>query len=66
MNARLERKLRTFAAVIVVGTLAGLAINLAQGRTSPVSMMVGAAYGLLMSISIGVVELFVLDGPLRG
>jgi len=65
VNARLERKLRTFAAVIVIGTIAGLAINLAQGRTSQASMMVGALYGLLMCISIGGVELFVLDGPLR-
>lgn len=65
MNARLERRLRTLAAVIVVGTIAGLAINFAQGRTSPASMMVGAVYGFLMSISIGVVELFVLDGPMR-
>jgi adenylate cyclase len=65
VNARLERKLRTFAAIIVVGTLAGLVINFAQGRTSPASMMVGTVYGLLMSISIGVVELFVLDGPMR-
>jgi adenylate cyclase len=65
VNARLERRLRTLAAVIVVGTIAGLAINFAQGRTSPASMMVGAVYGFLMSISIGVVELFVLDGPMR-
>jgi adenylate cyclase len=65
VNARLERKLRTLAAIIVVGTIAGLAINFAQGRTSPASMMIGAVYGFLMSISIGVVELFVLDGPMR-
>jgi adenylate cyclase len=65
VNARLERRLRTLAAIIVVGTIAGLAINFAQGRTSPGSMMIGAVYGFLMSISIGVVELFVLDGPMR-
>ena len=65
MNARLERKLRTLAAVILVGTIAGLAINFAQGRTTPASMMIGVAYGFLMSISIGVVELFVLEGPMR-
>jgi adenylate cyclase len=49
----------------VVGTIAGLAINFAQGRTTPASMMIGVAYGFLMSISIGVVELFVLEGPMR-
>jgi adenylate cyclase len=65
MNARLERKLRMFAVIIVVGTLAGLAVNFAQGRTSPASMAAGIAYGLLMSAAIGGLELFVLDGPLR-
>jgi adenylate cyclase len=62
VNARLERKLRTLAAIIVAGTIAGLATNLVQGRTSPASMMVGAVYGFLLSISIGVAELFVLEG----
>jgi adenylate cyclase len=65
MNARLERKLRLFAGVITVGTIAGLTVNFVQGRTSPASMVVGIAYGLSMSAAIGGVELFVLDGPIR-
>jgi adenylate cyclase len=65
MNARLERKLRYLAAIIAVGTIVGIAVNLAQGRTSPSSIVVGAAYGLQMCIAIGVLELFVLDGALR-
>jgi adenylate cyclase len=65
VNARLERKLRTLGAVIVAGTLAGLAVNFAQGRTTPASMMIGVVYGFLMSLSIGGIELFVLDGPMR-
>jgi adenylate cyclase len=65
MNARLERKLRYFAAIIVAGTIAGIAFNLAQGRTSPSSIVVGAVYGLQMCITIGAIELFVLDGSLR-
>lgn len=65
MNARLERKLRYYAAIIVVGTLTGLAANLAQGRSSPASMLVGAVYGFLMCISIGGLELFVFDGRMR-
>ena len=65
MNARLERKLRMFAVIIVVGTIAGLGVNFAQGRTSPISMAVGVAYGLLMSVTIGGVELFVLNGSMR-
>ncbi len=66
MNARLERKLRLLAVIIVVGTIAGLSVNLGQGLTSPSSIVVGTAYGLLLCIALGGVELFVLDGPLRG
>jgi adenylate cyclase len=65
MDARLERKLRLFAAIIAVGTIAGLAVNFAQGPTSPSSMVVGSADGLLTSVTIGGVELFVLDGMMR-
>ena len=65
MNARLEKKLRLFAVIIVVGTIAGLAVNFAQGRTSSSSMIVGTVYGLLLCVAIGGVELFVLDGPMR-
>jgi adenylate cyclase len=65
MDARLERKLRFFAAIIAVGTIAGLAVNFAQGRISPSSLVVGIVYGLLTSVAIGGVELFVLDGPMR-
>src|SRR5437660_8699534 len=50
---------------MVAGTLAGLAVNLAQGRTSPASMLVGTVYGFLMCISIGALELFVFDGRMR-
>jgi adenylate cyclase len=65
MNARLERKLRMFAVIIVAGALAGFAVGFSQGRTSPTSMAVGVVYGLLISATIGGVELFVLDGPMR-
>jgi adenylate cyclase len=65
MNARLERKLRLFAGIVVVGTIAGLTVNFAQGRTSPVSMVAGIAYGLSMSVAIGGLEVFVLNGPIR-
>ena len=66
MNARLERKLRTFAVIILASTAAGLMVTFMQGRTSAPVLVAGAIYGLLMSVSIGGIELFVLDGPLRG
>jgi adenylate cyclase len=65
MNARLEKKLRLLAVIIAAGTIAGLAVEFAQGRTSVSSMVVGFTYGLLMCIAIGGVELFVLGGPMR-
>jgi adenylate cyclase len=66
MNAQLESKLRLLAVIVAAGTTAGLAVNLMQGRTSPsLSMVVGLTYGLLMSLAIGGLELFVLQGPLR-
>jgi hypothetical protein len=65
MDARLERKLRSLAVIIVAGTIAGLAVNIVQGRTSLSSTVVGTTYGLLLCIAIGGVELFVLDGPMR-
>jgi adenylate cyclase len=65
MNARLERKLRSLAAVIVAGVIAGIAYNVVQGRISPSFLTVGASYGLLMSASLMGTQLFVLEGPMR-
>jgi adenylate cyclase len=65
MNARLERKLRFLAWIVAAGVIAGMVFNFAQGRTTPSSMVVGFAYGLLMSIVLGSIELFVLEGPMR-
>jgi adenylate cyclase len=65
MNARLERKLRLLAVVIALGTISGVAFNLAQGRTMASAMVVGMTYGLVMSLALGAIELFILDGPLR-
>ena len=44
MNARLENKLRLLAAIIVVGTAAGLSVNFLQGRTSHASLVAGTAH----------------------
>lgn len=66
MNARLERKLRTFVSVILAGTAAGLAVAFAQGHTSKTGLLAGFTYGLSMSLIIGALELFVLDGAMRG
>ena len=65
MNARFERKLRLLSGVVVAGMIAGIAFNVAQGRTSPASMVVGISYGILMCVALGGIELFVMEGPMR-
>ncbi|WP_050402189.1 adenylate/guanylate cyclase domain-containing protein [Bradyrhizobium embrapense] len=60
VSARLERKLHRLAAVIVVGTLSGIAVGLTHGSgTGP--LITGAVYGFLLGAIIGTVELFVLE-----
>lgn len=65
MNARLERKLRTFATIILIGSAAGLVVSFAQGRGSATGFLSGLSYGFSMSAIIGALELFVLDGAIR-
>jgi len=65
MNARIERKLQILAVVVALGAISGVAFNLSQGRTLPSAMVVGMTYGLAMSLALGVIELFILDGLLR-
>jgi adenylate cyclase len=65
MDARLERKLRRLAGVIVFGAIAGILFSVAQGRGTVSSVIAGIAYGVLISVSVGGIELFVLEGPMR-
>jgi len=61
MNARLERKLQRFAAVIVAGTLSGVVVGLTRSGSGMTSPIAGATYGFLLSLLIGAVELFGLE-----
>src|SRR5271163_154924 len=61
MSVRLERKLQLLAVIAAAGIISGIAFNLPQGR----SILVGVAYGLLISLILGGIELFVLEGPMR-
>src|SRR5512142_2573965 len=65
MDARLERKLRLLAIFFAFGAVAGFAFNFAQGRLAPRSVLAGMSYGMLISTSLGFVQLFVLEGPMR-
>jgi adenylate cyclase len=65
MNARLERKLRLFAVIVVASVLASVAFSLAQGYTSLAGIAVGVSYGILLTVPIAGISLFVLQGPMR-
>jgi adenylate cyclase len=65
MNARLERKLRLLGVVVAVSVIGAIAFVLAQGLTSVSAIEVGISYGLIISVALGGIELFVLAGPMR-
>jgi adenylate cyclase len=66
MDARLERRLRRLAGIIAFGAIAGMAFSVAQGRGTASSVVAGISYGVLISAALGGIELFVLEGPMRG
>jgi adenylate cyclase len=65
MDARLERRLRLFAIIVVVSVVASVAFSLAQGYTSLAGIAVGVSYGILLTVPIAGISLFVLQGPMR-
>jgi adenylate cyclase len=65
MNARLERKLRLLGVIVIASVVGAIAFVFAQGLTSLASIAVGISYGLILSLAIGGISQFVLDGPMR-
>jgi adenylate cyclase len=65
MNARLERKLRLLGVSVAVSVVGAIVFVFALGHTSLTSIAVGISYGLILSLAIGGVSLFVLEGPMR-
>jgi adenylate cyclase len=65
MNARLEKKLRLLAVIVIASTIGAAAYTLAQGHTAARDLAVGIAYGFFISAAIAGISLFVLDGPMR-
>jgi adenylate cyclase len=65
MNARLERKLRLLAVTVAASVIVAIVFVFAQGYTSLISIAVGISYGLILSLAIGGVSLFVLEGSMR-
>jgi len=65
MNARLERKLRLLGVIVIASVIGAVAFVLAQGNASPSGIAVGISYGLILSLVLGGISQFVLEGPLR-
>jgi adenylate cyclase len=65
MDARLERKLRLYAGIISGGIIGGTVIPVMLGHGSASGIATGIIYGLLITITIGGIELFVVEGPMR-
>src|ERR1700730_1071693 len=65
MNARLEKKLRFLAVLIVASAIGGIAFVFAKGPISASEIASGIAYGLLLGVPLAGISVFVLEGPLR-
>jgi adenylate cyclase len=65
MNARLERKLRLLGVIVIASVIGAIGFVFAQGYTSLSSIAVGISYGLILSLAIGGISQFVLEGPMR-
>jgi adenylate cyclase len=65
MDARLERKLRLFAGIIASGIIGGTVFPIMLGHGSASGIAAGIIYGLLITIAVGGIELFVVEGPMR-
>lgn len=65
MDARSQRKLRFFAAILGTGALGGIIFVVARIGFSPPQILIGIIYGVLISGAIGTFELLASSGPLR-
>jgi len=65
MDARSERKLRFFAAILGTGMLGGIIFVAVRVGFAPQQILIGMTYGLLISGSIGAFEVYASSGRLR-
>jgi adenylate cyclase len=64
MDARSERKLRMFMTILLAGMAGGTVFVFVNVGFSPLQLLIGMIYGLLISASIGAFE-FAAAGPMR-
>ena len=65
MNARTRKKAAVVYRHRCRRNRRGTFCQFLQGRTSHASIVAGSAYGLLLSVLLGGIELFILAGPMR-
>jgi adenylate cyclase len=65
VNARLEKKLRLLAVIVTASMIGAAAYALSQGFSSAKNIAVGILYGLLISVPVASISLFVMEGPMR-
>jgi adenylate cyclase len=65
MDARSERKLRFFSAILAAGMIGGIVFVTVHVGFAPQQIFIGMIYGLLISAAIGAFEFFASSGPLR-
>ena len=65
MDARRERKLRMFAAILIGGMVGGTIYVVSRVGTAPTDILVGLTYGLLISAAIGTFEFLAASGALH-
>jgi adenylate cyclase len=65
MDARSERKLRFFTAILAAGMLGGIIFVIVHVGLAPRQILIGMIYGLLISGAIGTFEFLASSGPLR-
>lgn len=65
MHARFERRLRLIAGMVSGGVLGGLLFVVSRGHTTPAQLGVGVVYGLLISLALVGVELFIATGRVQ-
>ena len=52
--------------MVAVGVILAIGFSAALGHADPIGIAIGVCYGLLLSLSLGSITLFVFQGPMRG
>jgi adenylate cyclase len=65
MSAHFERQLRTLTTFLLGGVVAGIFYNVVRGHLAPIHFLLGAIYGVMITLGVGAFEVFVVQGAPR-